>query len=117
MTRGEIYNLYRSLKSKCSPTKTGHPHWKFNGGRGVRFCFNSIEEFIQCIGPAPSPKHRLSRWPKTTGHFERGNLRWLVPNIPVREQIHGARQKPAKELQQEIPRPTPAQPPLTPAFW
>jgi hypothetical protein len=121
MTRGEAYNLYRALKAKCSPTKISHPHWKLNGGRGVRFCFNSVEEFIKCVGEAPTARHRLARWPKTTGNYEAGNLRWLLPHIPAREQLRASRQKPAKattqELQKEIPHTTPALPPLTPAFW
>jgi hypothetical protein len=108
MTRHEIYNLYRNLKLKCSPTPSRHPHWKFYGARGVRFHFSSCDEFIKCIGPAPSPKHTLQRWPDTTAHFESGNLRWMPP--------FKSRQKPAKKISHET-RPTPALPPLTPAFW
>lgn len=87
MTTGEAYNLYRSLKRRFE----------------VKFCFNSCEEFMQCIGQPPSRDHRLVRWPNTQGNFEAGNLRWLLPNVPAREQL----KRPA----------LPAVKPLTPAFW
>jgi hypothetical protein len=88
---------------------------------GVRFCFDSFDEFIKAVGRAPSPEHKLVRWPKTTGDYKAGNLRWLLPNIPAHKQILGVRPKratqPAQEPAKEIINTTPALPPLTPAFW
>jgi hypothetical protein len=112
MTQREIYNLYRNLKLKCNPKVTKHPLWKFYGKLGVQFRFKSVDDFSKCIGPAPSPKHKLQRWPDTHGHYEVGNVRWIGPDEPWQKRAtrHAGTTK-------QFQRPTPALPPLTPAFW
>jgi hypothetical protein len=113
VTRREIYNLYRNLTLKCNPTFSGYPLWKFYGKLGVRFRFKSYDEFAQCIGQPPSAKYTLKRWPDTTGDYHAGNVRWMPPTEPHRKRAtHSTR-----ELPKKIINTTPAQPPLTPAFW
>jgi len=113
MTQREVYKVYRSLKLKCDPKITRHPQWQFYGKVGVQCCFKSVDEFFKCVGPAPSPKHKVQHWPNTRGNFEAGNVRWIGPDSPRPKRATPRAQEPQKQFQ----RPTPAQPPLTPQFW
>jgi hypothetical protein len=52
------------------------------GGRGIRVCERwdtSFLDFLMDMGPKPSPKHSLDRFPNNeTGHYEPGNVRWAT---------------------------------------
>lgn len=70
------YQAYLHAKRLCE-----NPHdrkFKYYGGRGIQFFFKSFEEFFAALGPRPSPKHSLDRFPNGNGHYERGNVRWAT---------------------------------------
>jgi hypothetical protein len=63
-------------KQRC--TNPNSQRWYTHGARGIKFLFNSFEEFIQTIGRRPSPEHSLDRFPDNDGNYEPGNVRWAT---------------------------------------
>ena len=68
---------YVGARRRC--TKPSDRAYKDYGGRGIEFRFNSVEEFIKCVGRRPSDQHSLDRI-DVNGHYEAGNLRWATWN-------------------------------------
>lgn len=51
------------------------------GGRGISIDPTWIDDFAQFladVGPRPSPKHQLDRYPDNDGHYEPDNIRWAT---------------------------------------
>jgi len=67
---------YAGAKSRCTNPKTVGYHRY--GGRGIEFRFNSFEQFFEVLGPKPTPKHSVDRYPDYNGHYEPGNVRWAT---------------------------------------
>lgn len=75
------YQIYEGAKRRCTkPNCIGYENY---GGRGIQFKFNSYQEFIQHIGPAPSKGHTLDRI-NNDGHYEPGNVRWATRSQQAR---------------------------------
>lgn len=78
------YRAWKAMKSRC--TNSNIKHYSYYGGRGVRVCdewMDSFEEFFNHIGPRPSSKHSVDRYPNNDGNYEPGNVRWATK----REQV------------------------------
>ena len=79
LSRSTEYNSWHGMKERCY--RATHPHYKNYGARGITVCnrwLDSIEAFIQDMGPKPSPIHSLDRI-KVNGNYEPGNCRWSTP--------------------------------------
>jgi hypothetical protein len=50
---------------------------KKDRGRGIRFLFNSFEQFLQELGAKPKPEYTLER-KNNDGNYEPGNVRWAT---------------------------------------
>lgn len=46
--------------------------------KDVEFRFTSFPEWLAELGPKPTPKHEVDRWPDPAGHYEKGNVRWAT---------------------------------------
>ncbi len=69
------YRAYANAKSRCNNPKMRR--YNRYGGRGIKFLFNSYEEFLAEVGRKPSPKYTLNRI-DNNGHYEKGNLEWTT---------------------------------------
>jgi hypothetical protein len=79
---------YSHAKSRCQNSHT--EQYEDYGRRGIKFKFNSFEEFFKELGFRPEGKS-LDRI-DTNGNYEVGNVRWATP----REQSFNTRQSIAK---------------------
>lgn len=73
------------MKRRCN--NPGYEKFHLYGGRGVRVCnkwLNDFAAFLADVGPRPSPKHTLDRFPNQNGNYEPGNVRWATNTEQLR---------------------------------
>lgn len=78
------FNVYHGCKTRCE--NVNDKDYARYGGRGIRFKYNSFEEFLNDIGIRPSKKHSIDRI-NNDGNYEVGNCRWST----VKEQANNRR--------------------------
>lgn len=85
------YQAYHNARTRC--TNPNSENWPRYGARGIKFLFTSFDQFMDEIGPKPTPDHQLDRR-DNDGHYEPGNVRWATPaeNTNNRQRIHEPRQ-------------------------
>lgn len=80
MSRAKEYAIWRGIKSRCSNPNVKAYH--LYGGAGIKMCekwSNSFVSFYEDMGPRPSPKHSIDRYPDLRGDYEPSNCRWASP--------------------------------------
>lgn len=74
-----IYGTWHGMLDRCY--RKNHKAYKDYGARGIKVCDrwrNSVKAFAEDIGPRPSNRHTLDRYPNTDGDYEPGNVRWAT---------------------------------------
>lgn len=82
------YRTWAAIKDRCINPKSAN-YSKF-GGMGVTMYRPWAEDFSRFytdVGPKPSPRHRLQRYPDKKGNYEPGNLRWYLCGEEVRTEL------------------------------
>lgn len=72
--RRRLNGIYNWAKTRCSNPNVAQ--YKDYGGRGIKFLFNSFEEFLEELGPRPNG-YSLDRI-NNDGNYEKGNIRWAT---------------------------------------
>lgn len=79
-TRPPEYRNWNQMKRRCE--NADHPKYALYGGRGISVCdrwARDFSAFLADMGPRPTHKHSLDRYPDTNGNYEPGNCRWATP--------------------------------------
>jgi hypothetical protein len=72
------YDSWNNMMRRCYvPIATFFEHY---GGRGIKVYepWHSFENFLADVGPAPTAKHTIDRYPNNNGDYEPGNVRWAT---------------------------------------
>lgn len=79
MSRSNEYAIWANMIDRCLNSRNSS--YARYGGRGIRVCSawrESFENFYRDVGPRPSLKHSLDRFPDNNGNYEPGNIRWAT---------------------------------------
>jgi hypothetical protein len=70
------YFVWEKMKGRCNrPTGSNECY------QGVTVCERwrkSFAAFLADMGPRPSPRHSIDRWPNPNGNYEPTNCRWAT---------------------------------------
>lgn len=79
LRRTPEYTVWANMKNRTSNPKC--KEYSYYGGRGITVCREWQQSFLAFylhIGPRPSPKHQLDRYPNPDGNYEPSNVRWAT---------------------------------------
>jgi hypothetical protein len=75
MTKSPEYQAYRNARHRCeNPNAQAYANY---GGRGIKFLFETFEEFLADVGFRPSAYYSLER-KENNGHYAPGNVKWAT---------------------------------------
>lgn len=80
------YGIWKGMRERCR--NVNHAAYDRYGGAGVRVCdrWNNFGVFLSDMGPRPSLRHSVDRYPNARGNYEPGNCRWATPSEQSRNQ-------------------------------
>ena len=78
---GQLRNVFAGMERRCNNPKAGN--YKWYGGRGIKVCFKSTNEFVDyvvnelCVDPRGLQIDRIDN----NGNYEPGNIRFVTAKI------------------------------------
>lgn len=80
-----LYNVWASMRNRCN--NPNYKQWADYGGRGISICpeWASFDQFVEDMGPRPSPTHSIDRIDNDLGYSPK-NCRWATKKEQQRNQ-------------------------------
>jgi hypothetical protein len=79
------YRVWSGMRCRCTNPRSNR--FASYGGRGIVVCerWQVFENFLEDMGPRPSPRHSIDRI-NNNGNYEPSNCRWATPSEQSRNQ-------------------------------
>lgn len=93
------YAAWAGMKVRCY--NSGDKSYKWYGARGIRVCDRwrkSFANFLSDVGPKPSDKHSIDRYPDNDGDYKPSNCRWATKSQQEFNKRKGLRSFPSARL-------------------
>lgn len=77
--RSSEYTSWVKMKERCrDPRNNRHANY---GAKGIVVCERWLvfANFLADMGPKPSPRYSIDRFPNKDGNYQPGNCRWATP--------------------------------------
>lgn len=76
--KNPAFPCWQAMLGRCLVVT--HGSYNNYGAKGIKVCdrWLSFDNFFEDIGPRPSKKHTLDRYPDGYGDYEPGNVRWAT---------------------------------------
>lgn len=73
------WKCWSDIKQRC--LNSDHKFFEYYGARGITISDlwkDDFAAFLAHVGPRPTPKHTIDRYPNNDGNYEPGNVRWAT---------------------------------------
>jgi hypothetical protein len=90
LTKSAEHRSWLSMMTRCFWSGPEREDWHLYQGRGITVCerWKEFSNFLEDMGPKPTPKHTIDRFPNGDGNYEPGNCRWATPQEQARNWKH-----------------------------
>lgn len=80
------HRAWCGMMTRCYWSKPGDRNYALYKGAGIKVCdrWHDFINFLADMGPKPTPKHSLDRYPNAGGNYEPGNVRWATSKQQAR---------------------------------
>lgn len=74
------HRAWCGMMTRCYWSKPGDHQYALYRGAGIMVeeRWHDFTNFLADMGPKPSPKHSLDRFPNAKGNYQPGNVRWAT---------------------------------------
>ncbi len=75
------HRAWCGMMARCYSAKPGDRNYALYRGAGVTVSerWHNFINFLEDVGPKPTPKHSIDRHPDASGNYKPGNVRWATP--------------------------------------